>query len=69
MFSLTFLPRLAALTIVSACSLTTTNTLNFGCILLDFPFKFKMHAESFLSDTLTALNFTLTASPQLLPTA
>lgn len=45
------------------------NTLNFGCVLFDFWFKFKMHAESFLSDTLTEFNFTLTASPKFLPTA
>lgn len=68
-FSLTFLPRLTPITIVPACSLTTTNTLNFGCILFNFRFEFKMRAESFLPDTLTALNFTLTASPKFLPTA
>ena len=69
MFLLTFLPRLAAFTIVSARSLTTTNTLNFDCILFDFRFKFKMCAESFLPDTLTEFNFTLTALPKFLPTA
>jgi hypothetical protein len=68
-FSLTFLPRLTPITIVPACSLTTTNTLNFGCILFDFRFKFKMRAESFLPDTITEFNFTLTASPKFLPTA
>ena len=46
-FLITFLPRLTPFAIVSACSPTTTNTLNFGCILLDFPFKFKMRGKFF----------------------
>ena len=68
-FQLLYPPRLTPFAIVPACSFTTQACLISDCILFDCPFKFRMHAESFLSDTFTEFNFTLTASPKFLPTA